>query len=227
MPFIPPAADCQLCPRLCAFREQNRGEYPHFYNGAVPPFGELDAQVLVVGLAPGLQGANATGRPFTGDYAGDVLYRSLLANGLARGRYESPRGERITGTYQDGLVLQGCRITNAVRCVPPENKPETAEIKTCNVFLKQEMAAMPQLKVVLSLGLVSHNAVLTAAGLKAGHGKFAHGAVHALPGGQWLVDSYHCSRYNINTNRLTQAMFDAAVAQARQLAEDSAARRRA
>lgn len=191
-------------------------EYPQFYNAPVLSFGNLDAQLLVVGLAPGLQGANATGRPFTGDYAGDILYASLLTNGLATGHYVSPRGEGVRGgAYRDRLTLVNCRISNAVRCVPPENKPENSEIKQCNAFLKAEMAAMPQLRVILSLGLVSHNAVLMATGHKASFAKFAHGAMHPLKNGLWLVDSYHCSRYNINTNRLSQAMFDEVVAEAK------------
>ncbi len=207
-----PGADCPLCPRLVAFREQNRVDYPTFFNAPVPSFGGIDAELLIVGLAPGLQGANATGRPFTGDYAGDILYASLLRNGFATGSYSSPRGEAISGEFKDNLQLVNCRISNAVRCLPPENKPETSEIKTCNSFLVREMAAMPQLKTVLSLGLVSHNAVLMAAGHKAGYAKFAHGAVHQLNNGLELVNSYHCSRYNINTNRLTAAMFDEVVA---------------
>lgn len=206
--FTPPAYECDLCPRLCEFHQVNRKAYPSFHNGPVPSFGELLAPLLVVGLAPGLKGANQTGRPFTGDYAGLVLYSSLLKNGLAKGEYK----ERA----DDGLKLVDCRITNAVRCVPPENKPETSEIKNCNSFLKAEVAAMPNLKVILSLGLVSHNAVLRALGYKPTHGKFAHSAVHSLPKhGITLVDTYHCSRYNINTNRLTQAMFDAVVEKAK------------
>lgn len=208
-----PPADCPLCPRLVAFRQQNRAEYPQFFNDRVPSFGRADAALLVVGLAPGLQGANATGRPFTGDYAGDILYASLLRNGFASGSYTSPRGEAVSGVFRDKLTLVNCRITNAVRCVPPENKPETGEIKQCNAFLKAEMAAMPNLKVVLSLGLVSHAAVLKACGHKPTFAKFAHGAMHRLGNGLLLANSYHCSRYNINTNRLTQEMFDAVVAE--------------
>lgn len=214
--FTPPAPDCPLCPRLCQFRAENRLKYPGFFNAPVPSFGGLDAEFLVVGLAPGLQGANATGRPFTGDYAGDILYASLLKNGFAKGSYSSPRGEQIKGTYQDNLTLVNTRISNAVRCVPQENKPEPSEIKNCNQFLQKEFASMPNLKVILSLGLVSHNAVLKAVGLKASFGKFEHGAVHQLKPGLVLVDSYHCSRYNINTGRLSQAMFDEVVAKVRE-----------
>ncbi len=209
-----PSHDCPLCPRLVAYREQNRIDYPTFFNAPVPAFGGLDAQVLIVGLAPGLQGANATGRPFTGDYAGDILYKSLLSNGFATGSYTSPRGEAVSGAFKDNLKLVNCRITNAVRCLPPENKPEPSEIKTCNPFLTAEMAAMPSLKIVLSLGLVSHNAVLMASGHKASFAKFTHGGEHSLKNGLVLLNSYHCSRYNINTNRLNQAMFDAVVARA-------------
>lgn len=217
MAFFAPSADCNLCPRLQSFRIDNGREYPGFFNAPVPAFGDIGARLLVVGLAPGLKGANATGRPFTGDYAGDVLYASLLSCGFASGSYASPRGEEISGTYRDKLVLEDCRITNAVRCVPPENKPETSEIKQCNSFLKEEIRAMPNLKVILSLGLVSHQAVLRACGLKPAGYNFAHAAQHALPGGRVLLDSYHCSRYNINTGRLTQAMFDGVVKKAREL----------
>ena len=206
--FCLPDPDCNFCPRLYQFREQNRAKYPSFFNGPVPPFGSIDAEFLVVGLAPGLKGANATGRPFTGDYAGDILYASLLKSGFAKGSYISPRGEEIAGTYKDNLSLVNCRITNAVRCVPPENKPEPSEIKNCNGFLANEIKAMPRLKCILSLGLVSHNAVLKALGYKAAHAKFGHGLIHKLTDKVTLIDSYHCSRYNINTGRLTAGMFD-------------------
>jgi uracil-DNA glycosylase family 4 len=220
-----PDKNCDLCPRLCDFHAKNRQKYPTFHNAPVPSFGRLDAEILVVGLAPGLKGANRTGRPFTGDYAGIVLYQALLANGLAKGQYK----ERA----DDGLELVNCRITNAVRCVPPENKPEPSEINQCNQFLKAEIAAMPNLKLILSLGVVSHNAVVKALGQKASAFKFMHGAVHALPSvecGVWsvgkkslpttlntqhstlkLINSYHTSRYNINTGTLTSEMFDAVV----------------
>lgn len=202
-PFQLPDYNCPLCPRLVGFREANKVDYPTFFNGPVPSFGELDAQLLVVGLAPGLKGANQTGRPFTGDYAGLILYSSLLKFGFAKGTY----GER----KDDGLQLANTRITNAVRCVPQENKPETSEIKNCNSFLKAEIAAMPNLKVILSLGLVSHNAVLKAMGKKPIFAKFIHGSVNQLNEKLTLVDTYHCSRYNINTGRLTQEMFDRVV----------------
>lgn len=222
--YAPPSYDCDLCPRLCAFHQTNRQQYPSFFNGPVPAFGELDAQLLIVGLAPGLQGANATGRPFTGDYAGDILYASLLQEGFATGSYTSPRGAAIAFPYKDALELKNCRITNAVRCVPPENKPETSEIKNCNDFLRQEIAAMPKLKVIVSLGTVSHNAVLKALGQKPSYGKFGHAAMHQLPGGIILLDSYHCSRYNINTGRLSQEMFDAVIRKAKSLITDSNAK---
>ncbi len=218
--MLEPQKNCDFCPRLDEFRRKNQQDYPHFFNAPVPAFGDLNARLLIVGLAPGLQGANATGRPFTGDYAGDVLYAALLKNGFAEGAYQSPRGMAISGTYRDGLTLVDCRITNAVRCVPPENKPEPKEIRQCNGFLKQEIAAMPNLRVILSLGLISHNAVLTALGKKAKDATFAHGAVHRLKdsaAGLHLINSYHCSRYNINTGRLTEAMFDAVMKQSKQL----------
>jgi uracil-DNA glycosylase family 4 len=201
--FTPPPRDCPLCPRLAAFRAANAEKFPHFYNGAVPPFGGLDARLLVVGLAPGLKGANATGRPFTGDYAGVVLYSALAKFGLAEGEYKA--------RPDDGFTLKNVRITNAVRCVPPENKPTPEEAKTCNPFLVQELAAMPNLNVILSLGQTSHQAVLKTLKLKIKDYPFGHSAVHALPGGRVLVDSYHTSRYNIQTGRLTQPMFDAVI----------------
>ena len=204
-----PDKECDFCPRLRGFILHNRTAHPGFYNGPVPSFGSLDAEFLVVGLAPGLKGANQTGRPFTGDYAGIILYNALLKHGFAKGDYK----ERA----DDGLQLINCRITNAVRCVPPENKPEPNEIKRCNNFLQNEIAAMPNLKVILSLGLVSHGAVLKATGHKAGFAKFEHGATARLQNGLTLVDSYHCSRYNINTGRLTAAMFDVVMEKIRQL----------
>jgi uracil-DNA glycosylase len=195
-----PIKDCLLCPRLVNFRSENRQKYPDFHNAPVASFGMLNARLLVVGLAPGLKGANANGRPFTGDYAGIILYNALLKAGFARGIYKESK--------DDGLELIDCRITNAVRCVPPENKPEPAEIKACNGFLKTEIESMPNLTVILSLGLISHNAVLRALGHKLSHAKFSHGSVHQLTPKLILLDSYHCSRYNINTGVLTPGMFD-------------------
>lgn len=203
-----PSAQCPLCPRLVAFREANQAKFPHFYNGAVPPFGPLDAQLLVVGLAPGLKGANASGRPFTGDFAGVVLYGALKKHGFARGEYQA--------RADDGFELVNARITNAVRCVPPENKPTPAEAKTCNPFLVSEIGAMKNLKVILSLGLTSHQAVLKTLKQKQSAFKFGHGAEHRI-GSITLLDSYHTSRYNVQTGRLTEAMFDGIMQQARQL----------
>lgn len=199
--FQNPDHDCALCPRLKDFRVDNRAKFPDKFNAPVPAFGDLDAALLVVGLAPGLKGANFSGRPFTGDYAGDLLYKTLGDFGFACGTYAA--------RADDGLALVQCRITNAVRCVPPENKPTGAEIKACQPFLKDELAAMPNLKVILSLGKISHDAVVRTCGGKLSAYKFAHGAVHDLPGGFTLIDSYHCSRYNTQTGRLTEEMFAA------------------
>ena len=196
-----PRPDCALCPRLYDFRKSNRAALAGYFNAPVPSFGPSDAWLLIVGLAPGLHGANKTGRPFTGDYAGDLLYATLQKTKLAEGRYDKRR--------DDGLRLIGCRITNAVRCVPPQNKPEGAEIKSCNGFLKAEIEALPKLSTVLALGSIAHGAVLSALGLRKSAYKFGHGALHPLPDGRLLADSYHCSRYNTNTGRLTEAMFEA------------------
>lgn len=198
-----PPKDCPLCPRLQQFREANKLLYPDWHNGAVPAFGSLDAQVLMVGLAPGLKGANRTGRPFTGDYAGIIMYSALQKMGFAKGHYDA--------RPDDGFELVNCRVTNAVRCVPPENKPEPSEIKTCNSFLINEIASMSHLKVILSQGAISHNAVLKVFGHKPSAFKFGHAAEHAVSKGIMLIDSYHCSRYNVNTGRLTQEMFDRVV----------------
>ncbi len=194
-----PTSACPLCPRLAAYRLDIRDQIPGGHNAPVQAFGDLSARLLIVGLAPGRMGANRTGRPFTGDYAGDLLYPSLLKLGLAQGTFDR--------RLDDGLELKATRITNAVRCLPPENKPSTAEIATCNPFLTQEIEAMPRLKVVLSLGLIAHKAVLRAQGLRQNHCPFRHGALHSLPSGLLLADSYHCSRYNTNTGRLTETMF--------------------
>lgn len=201
--MLGPERDCLLCPRLCQFRADNRVQYPSYYNAPVPSFGSLEAEFLVVGLAPGLKGANQTGRPFTGDYAGLILYSSLKKYGFAKGDYK----ERP----DDGFELVNSRITNAVRCVPPENKPETSEIAQCNNFLKAEIAAMKNLKLILSLGSVSHNAVLKAFSLKPSFAKFVHGKTNKLNDKITLIGSYHTSRYNMNTGRLTQEMFDKVV----------------
>jgi uracil-DNA glycosylase family 4 len=201
--FQGPAPDCRLCKRLADYRDSNRAANPAWYNGAVPSFGAIDSEFLVVGLAPGVRGANRTGRPFTGDYAGVLLYETLLKYGFARGAYAADPA--------DGLALNNCRVTNAVRCVPPANLPTPAEIKQCNQFLAREMAAMPRLRAVLALGGVAHKAVLQARGLKASHTPFVHGAVTRLPDGLLLADSYHVSRLNTNTGRLTISMFQAVI----------------
>ncbi len=201
MSHCEPPADCRLCPRLAAFRGDNRRKFPQFHNRPVPAFGDAGARLLIVGLAPGLRGANQTGRPFTGDYAGELLYPSLLRFGFASGTFAA--------RADDGLALIGCRITNAVRCVPPENKPTTVEIRTCRPYLAAEIAAMPRRAAFLALGTIAHNAILATLGERLVAWKFGHGARHHLPSGQTLYDSYHCSRYNVNTGRLTEAMFHA------------------
>lgn len=203
-----PDRDCPRCPRLAAFRQANRRAMPEGHNAPVPSFGDLDAALLIVGLAPGLQGANRTGRPFTGDHAGLLLYDTLKRHRFAEGDY----GERI----DDGLRLADCRITNAVRCVPPENKPIGAEIASCRYFLQEEIAAMPRLRAIMALGAVAHDSVLAALGRRRAAHPFVHGALHDL-NGLVLADSYHCSRYNTNTGRLTPTMFDSVVARLRQL----------
>jgi uracil-DNA glycosylase family 4 len=198
-----PGRDCPLCPRLKAFRDTNRSLYPDFFNAPVPSFGDAQARLLVVGLAPGLKGANKSGRPFTGDYAGDLLYATLAKHGLSRGAYAA--------RADDGLQLVGCRITNAVRCVPPANKPLPIEEATCRKFLENEIASLPGLTTILALGVVAHNQVLKALGLRRSVYPFKHGALHDLPNGLRLADSYHCSRYNTNTGVLTETMFDEVV----------------
>jgi uracil-DNA glycosylase len=199
-----PAPGCPLCERLVGYRESNKDANPGWHNGAVPSFGAWDARLLVVGLAPGVRGANRTGRPFTGDFAGVLLYQTLVKFGLAHGTYGADPA--------DGLTLVNTRVTNAVRCVPPANLPTPAEITACNPFLAAEMAAMPNLRAVLALGGVAHKAVLRARGLRASHVAFQHGALHRLADGLLVVDSYHVSRLNTNTGRLTTAMFEAVVA---------------
>ncbi len=203
--FKAPKQTCRLCPRLAAFRDENNQANPDWHNAPVESFGALSAEFLVIGLAPGLQGANKTGRPFTGDYAGDLLYATLSKHGYAVGQYGKHRN--------DGLELRNARITNAVRCVPPQNKPVGSEVANCLPFLKQEVTAMPNLKAILCLGLLSHNATLRSLGEKQSAYKFGHGNLHRLDapdgtGDLTLVDSYHCSRYNTNTGRLTEDMFN-------------------
>jgi uracil-DNA glycosylase family 4 len=191
---------CPLCPRLVAYRGENARDEPDWFNGPAPSFGDANARLLVVGLAPGRRGANRTGRPFTGDYAGDLLYATLGKFGFAKGVYRADP--------DDGVTLKGAMITNAVRCAPPENKPTPEEIKTCRPFLTARMGALPKLKVILALGTIAHESVLRAHGLKPSFAKFAHGAEAALPSGPTLLSSYHCSRYNTQTRRLTTEMFE-------------------
>jgi uracil-DNA glycosylase len=195
---IEPGRNCPLCPRLAEFRAQARAKAPDWHNAPVASFGDANAQLLIVGLAPGLQGANRTGRPFTGDYAGDLLYATLLEYGFARGVYQA--------RPDDGLKLVDCRISNAVRCVPPQNKPLPAEINTCRQFLVSTIATMPRLRAIIALGRIAHESTLKALGLRNGAAPFAHGAVHGA-GAVRLYDSYHCSRYNTNTRVLTPEMF--------------------
>ena len=208
-----PARDCPLCPRLVAMRTALRVREATWHNAPVPSFGALGSRLLVVGLAPGVTGANRTGRPFTGDHAGELLYASLLEQGFARGTYRA--------SPDDGLTLIDCRITNAVRCVPPENKPTPAEISVCRPFLAQEIAAMPRVEAVLCLGRVSHEQVMRVFGVRLTDRPFAHGAVHELPDGPAIFDSYHCSRYNTSTRRLTPEMFRAVVSAIRQRLDTS------
>jgi uracil-DNA glycosylase len=197
---VSPPRDCAKCGRLAAFRAENRAQYPDFANAPVESFGDGSARLLVVGLAPGLKGANRTGRPFTGDYAGDLLYETLLALGLARGAYER--------RPDDGMTLADCAIVNAVRCVPPQNKPTPEEIGNCRAYLRTTFQSLPRLTSIVALGRIAHESVLRTLDLKLSAFPFAHGARHDLgPGRPKLFDSYHCSRYNTNTGVLTPAMF--------------------
>jgi uracil-DNA glycosylase family 4 len=193
-----PDRNCPLCPRLAEFRAEARAKEPDWHNSPVASFGDAAAQLLIVGLAPGLQGANRTGRPFTGDYAGDLLYATLLEYGFAKGVYQA--------RPDDGLKLVDCRISNAVRCVPPQNKPLPAEINTCRPFLATTIATMPKLRAIVLLGRIAHDSTLKALGLRSAAAPFGHGAVHRA-GHLKLYDSYHCSRYNTNTGVLTPKMF--------------------
>ena len=199
-----PPRNCPFCPRLAAYREAQQNAHPEWFNAPVPPFGDEHAELLIVGLAPGLKGANRTGRPFTGDYAGGLLYQTLCKFGFAEGVYDA--------RPDDGLALRRVRITNAVRCVPPQNKPDPAEIATCRRFLTGEIANLPRLRAILALGAIAHQTVLAALGLRRGLFPFAHGRVHELPSGLVLADSYHCSRLNTNTGKLSVPMFEAVFA---------------
>jgi uracil-DNA glycosylase family 4 len=209
MPAPEPLHDCPLCPRLAEFRQVNRIALPLYFNAPVPTFGNSDAKLLIVGLAPGLHGANRTGRPFTGDYAGDLLYATLLKHGLAKGDYDR--------RPDDGLTLVDCAITNAVRCVPPQNKPMPIEIKTCRQFLTPTISQMPRLKAILALGKIAHDSVCDTMGVRKSLHPFGHGKSYAL-GKVRLVSSYHCSRYNTNTGVLTPEMFGSVVGQAKKAA---------
>jgi uracil-DNA glycosylase len=202
-----PGRDCPNCPRLVAFRHAWRTRQPTWFNSPVPSFGPRDARLLIIGLAPGVQGANRTGRPFTGDYAGELLYATLIEYGFARGAYQA--------RPDDGLELIDCRITNAVRCVPPENKPVGAEISTCRPFLRAELAASPALRAIVALGRIAHDSTLAALDRRASSAPFGHGASHAFDQ-LTLFDSYHCSRYNTNTRRLTPDMFRSVFAAVRE-----------
>lgn len=203
--------DCALCPRLVAYRGQNKREEPRWFNGPAPSFGDGAAQLLIVGLAPGRTGANRTGRPFTGDFAGELLYGTLLKLGLAEGVYGADPA--------DGLTLKGAMITNAVRCAPPENKPTPQEIATCRNFLTARMAALANLRAILALGAIAHDSVLRAHDIRPTDAKFGHGVETPLPSGRRMFSSYHCSRYNTQTNRLTAAMFEDVMARAQAWAQ--------
>jgi uracil-DNA glycosylase family 4 len=207
-PTAEPARNCALCPRLVAYRADNARAEPTWFNGPAPSFGDAHARLLVVGLAPGRTGANRTGRPFTGDYAGDLLYGTLKQLDLAEGEYRADP--------DDGFTLKGVMISNAVRCAPPENKPTPDEIAKCRPFLTARVEALPHVRAILALGAIAHESTLRALG--AAPAKFGHGAEAPLPGGRWLVSSYHCSRYNTQTRRLTPEMFLTAMARAKALA---------
>jgi uracil-DNA glycosylase len=202
---LSPPVDCQACARLAAFRAANRAAYPEFRNAPVESFGDAQARLMIVGLAPGLRGANRTGRPFTGDYAGDLLYATLLEYGFARGAYDR--------RPDDGLALVDCAIVNAVRCVPPENKPTPAEIAACRPYLLGALRALPRLAAIVALGRIAHDSLIKALGLRASQHRFGHGARHEIAEPRLILfDSYHCSRYNTNTGTLTPEMFRAVFA---------------
>jgi uracil-DNA glycosylase family 4 len=199
LPRAEPPRDCPLCPRLVAFRRQCRAEHPDWYNAPVPAFGDPDAWLAIVGLAPGKHGANRTGRPFTGDYAGDLLFSTFARFGLSEGEYRGDPG--------DGLRLKGAVIINAVKCLPPANKPEPGEIHNCRPFLQEGLAQLTKVRILVALGQIAHNSACKVLGIRPSVAKFGHGAEHVAQDGRILIDSYHCSRYNTNTGRLTEAMF--------------------
>ncbi len=200
LPDTEPPRDCPRCPRLVAFREELRGEYPDWWNAPVPAFGDAQAWLAIVGLAPGKHGANRTGRPFTGDYAGDLLFATLAKFGLSTGNYDA--------RPDDGLALTGAIVINAVRCLPPQNKPTTEEIHTCRPFLAAQAAVLPNVRVFVALGAIAHQSAVKMLGGKLPKCPFGHLAEHRMPDGRVLIDSYHCSRYNTNTRRLTAEMFE-------------------
>lgn len=201
--------ECRLCPRLAAFLDDVKADHPDYHARPVAPFGPKKIQLLIVGLAPGMRGANATGRPFTGDHSGLLLYQTLYDFGLSN--------KPVSESASDGLKLKNCRITNAVKCLPPQNKPTSDEVKTCNRFFKQEIDELKSGTVVLALGSIAHNAILRTLELKQRQFRFGHLHEYALPGGLWLLDSYHCSRYNTQTKRLTKEMFQQVFARAQEL----------
>ena len=201
--------DCSICPRLSEFLGGLQEQYPDYHNRPVAPFGAEDAHLLIVGLAPGMHGANASGRPFTGDHAGILLYQTLYEYGFA--------SEAESLSADDGLELMNCRITNAVKCLPPQNKPIGSEIRNCNRYLQQELAGLDRGSIIIALGGIAHRAVISALDLKQVAHPFAHGAEHKLPRARLLIDSYHCSRYNTQTRRLTESMFKQVFSRARDL----------
>lgn len=206
IPETEPPRDCLRCPRLAAMREELRVEYPDWWNAPVNAFGDPSAWLAIVGLAPGKNGANRTGRPFTGDHAGELLFATLAKFGLSSGVYDA--------RADDGLVLRGAIIVNAVKCLPPQNKPTPEEIRTCRPFLEGQAAALRDVRVFIALGRIAHDSAVRALGGDLPRAKFGHLAEHAMPGGRLLIDSYHCSRYNTNTRLLTIEMFEAVFARA-------------
>lgn len=211
LPATEPPHDCPLCPRLVGFRDELRREHPDWWNAPVPAFGDPDAWLAIVGLAPGKHGANRTGRPFTGDFAGDLLYATLAKFGLSAGEYQR--------RPDDGLRLNGAILINAVRCLPPQNKPTPEEIRTCRPFLEAPVAALPNARVFVALGQIAHQSSVKALGGRLPKAPFGHLAEHRMPDGRIVLDSYHCSRYNQNTRRLTPEMFEAVFARALALKE--------
>jgi uracil-DNA glycosylase family 4 len=206
IPGTEPPRDCPRCPRLVTLRHELRGEHPDWWNAPVPAFGDPGGWLGIIGLAPGKHGANRTGRPFTGDYAGDLLFATLAKFGLTEGVYQ--------GRADDGLRLTGAIIRNSVKCLPPENKPTPEEVRTCRAFLDDQVTALPNLRVFVALGQIAHQSAVKVLGGRLPKARFAHLAEHRMPDGRMLIDSYHCSRYNQNTGRLTTEMFEAVFARA-------------